>query len=60
MLLVLIISIGHLNKNIIKLHNNLDSKLSSIDRANEYNIRKQNHLIGVINECKTKASFDKR
>ena len=33
---------------------------SSIDRANEYNIRKQNHLIGVINECKTKVSFDKR
>lgn len=30
MLLVLIISIGHLNKNIIKLHNNLDDKLSII------------------------------
>lgn len=32
---------------------------SSIDRANEYNIRKQNHLIDTINRCKTKVSFDK-
>lgn len=33
---------------------------SSIDRANEYNIRKQNHLIDAINKCRTKVSFDKR
>lgn len=32
---------------------------SSIDRANEYNIRKQNHLIDAINKCRTKVSFDK-
>lgn len=31
----------------------------SIDRANEYNIRKQNHLIDAINRCRTKVSFDK-
>lgn len=33
---------------------------SSIDRANEYNISKQNHLIDVINNCRTKTSFDKK
>lgn len=31
----------------------------SIDRANEYNMRKQNHLIDAINRCKTKVSFNK-
>ena len=32
---------------------------SSIDKANEYNIRKQNYLIDAINKCRTKVSFDK-
>lgn len=44
MLLVLIISIGQVNKNIIKLYSNLDNKLSFIDNntLNIYSYIKRN------------------
>lgn len=50
MLLVLIISIGQLNKNIAKLYFNLDDKLNSID----------NSILNIYSNIKYKKVYENK